>query len=214
MSCKRLTDLALVLAAAPFWLLLLGVVALLVRLKLGAPVLFRQHRPGWRGQTFELIKFRSMTEARDTAGHLLADDQRLTPFGAWLRSTSLDELPELFNVLKGDMSLVGPRPLLVCYLDRYSAEQARRHEVPPGLTGWAQIHGRNATTWDERLSLDVWYVDHRSLWLDLSILLRTAWLVMSRQGISAHGQATMPQFQGSEKPQGRGQQSERASERV
>jgi len=134
-SCKRLTDLALVLGTAPFWLPLLGMVALLVRLKLGAPVLFRQRRPGLQGGTFELIKFRSMTDARDSAARLLADDQRLSPFGAWLRSTSLDELPELFNVLKGDMSLVGPRPLLVQYLDRYSPEQARRHEVPPGLTG-------------------------------------------------------------------------------
>ena len=198
MSRKRLFDLTVVLATTPFWLPLLGVVALLVRLKLGAPVLFRQPRPGLHGRVFDLVKFRSMTEARDAAGQRLPDDRRLTPFGAWLRSTSLDELPELFNVLKGDLSLVGPRPLLVCYLDRYSPEQARRHNLPPGLTGWAQIHGRNATTWDERLRLDVWYVDHQSLWLDGKILCQTIWTVLSRRGISAQGEATMPEFMGTE----------------
>jgi sugar transferase EpsL len=208
MRCKRLADLALILATAPLWLPLLGAVALLVQLKLGAPVFFRQRRPGFQGRIFELIKFRSMIDARDAAGRLLADSQRLTPFGAWLRASSLDELPELLNVLKGDMSLVGPRPLLVQYLGRYTADQARRHEVLPGLTGWAQIHGRNATTWDERLSLDVWYVDHRSLWLDLTILGRTAWLVLSRHGISAHGEATMPEFQGSKEPKERGERAE------
>ena len=212
-SCKRLTDLALVLGTAPFWLPLLGMVALLVRLKLGAPVLFRQRRPGLQGGTFELIKFRSMTDARDSAARLLADDQRLSPFGAWLRSTSLDELPELFNVLKGDMSLVGPRPLLVQYLDRYSPEQARRHEVPPGLTGWAQIHGRNATTWEQRLRLDVWYVDHRSVWLDLRILAKTIWLVLSRQGISAQGEATMSEFWGAEPPEDRQKGTEERGQR-
>ena len=214
MSCKRLTDFGLLLATAPLWLPLLGVVALLVRLKLGAPILFRQPRPGRHGRTFELIKFRSMTDARDTAGRLLPDDKRLPPFGAWLRSTSLDELPELFNVLRGDMSLVGPRPLLVGYLERYSPAQARRHDVLPGLTGWAQIHGRNATTWDERLSLDVWYVDHQSLWLDLRILAQTLRVVLSRHGISAHGEATFPEFWGTKPTEDSGQRTEVRDQRA
>ncbi len=138
-----------------------------------------------------------MTDARDDQGRLLPDARRLTPFGRWLRSTSLDELPELLNVLRGDMSLVGPRPLLVQYLPRYTPEQARRHEIPPGLTGWAQINGRNALSWDEKFRLDVWYVDHRSVWLDLRILVLTAWKVLHREGISAAGEATMPEFMGS-----------------
>jgi lipopolysaccharide/colanic/teichoic acid biosynthesis glycosyltransferase len=175
---------------------LMGVIAFLVWRKLGTPVLFRQTRPGIRGKPFVMYKFRTMTDARDAQGNLLPDHQRLTPFGRWLRATSLDELPELMNVLKGDMSLVGPRPLLMEYLERYTAEQARRHEVKPGITGWAQIHGRNALSWEEKFRLDVWYVDHWSVWLDLKILWRTLWIVMKREGISAEGHATMPEFRG------------------
>jgi sugar transferase EpsL len=191
---KRIFDLVAVIFTAPFWLPLLGVLAVLVRSKLGSPVFFRQKRPGHRETIFELIKFRTMTDARDGAGNLLPDSERLTSFGKWLRSTSLDELPELLNVLKGEMSLVGPRPLLVQYLPRYSQEQRRRHDVPPGLTGWAQINGRNALSWEEKFRLDVWYVDHGGLWLDLSILFRTVWQVVAREGISAPGDATMPEF--------------------
>lgn len=193
---KRLFDVALVVAAAPLWLPLLGVLAGLVRWRLGSPVFFRQTRPGRHGELFELWKFRTMTDARDAAGRLLPDAQRLTRFGRWLRSTSLDELPELFNVLRGDMSLVGPRPLLPQYLERYTPEQARRHEVRPGLTGWAQVHGRNALTWEEKFRLDVWYVDHQSLWLDLKVLCLTCWHVLRRHGINAPGEATMPEFLG------------------
>jgi sugar transferase EpsL len=187
-------DLILVTAASPVWLPLLGVLALLVRVKVGPPVFFRQRRPGRHERIFELIKFRTMTEARDASGALKADAERLTPFGRWLRATSLDELPELWNVLKGEMSLVGPRPLLVQYLERYSVEQRRRHAVAPGLTGWAQVNGRNAISWEQKFALDVWYVDHRSLGLDLWILCLTVWQVVYRRGISAAGDATMPEF--------------------
>jgi lipopolysaccharide/colanic/teichoic acid biosynthesis glycosyltransferase len=173
-------------------------IAVLVRLRLGSPVLFRQKRPGLHGETFEMLKFRTMREAFDAAGRPLPDAQRLTPFGRWLRSTSLDELPELWNVLQGEMSLVGPRPLLVEYLPRYSRFQARRHEVKPGITGWAQINGRNAISWDEKFRLDVWYVDHQSLWLDMQILATTFAKVLRRDGISAQDAATMPLFQGSQ----------------
>jgi lipopolysaccharide/colanic/teichoic acid biosynthesis glycosyltransferase len=173
---------------------LLLLIALAVRSALGSPVLFRQIRPGLHGRPFELLKFRTMTDLRDAAGELCPDGQRLTRFGHWLRSTSLDELPELINVLRGDMSLVGPRPLLLDYLDHYSAEQARRHEVRPGITGWAAVHGRNATSWERRLALDVWYVDHWSLALDLKIFLMTVATVLKREGISADGHATMPRF--------------------
>lgn len=197
---KRLFDLAAVILAAPLWLPLVAVLAVVVRVKLGSPVFFRQKRPGYRATIFELIKFRTMTDARDASGNPLSDALRLTSFGKWLRGTSLDELPELINVLRGEMSLVGPRPLLVQYLERYSPEQKRRHEVPPGLTGWAQINGRNALSWDEKFRLDVWYVDHRSFWLDLCILIRTVWQVVSRQGISAPGDATMPEFR-SQRPE-------------
>ena len=169
-------------------------IALAVRGSLGSPVLFRQVRAGRHGRPFELLKFRSMTEARDAAGALLPDGQRLTRLGNWLRSTSLDELPELINVLRGDMSLVGPRPLLPDYLPHYSAEQARRHAMRPGLTGWAAVQGRNALSWERRLALDVWYVDHWWLGLDLKILLMTAVKVLKREGISAPGHATMPRF--------------------
>jgi sugar transferase EpsL len=171
-------------------------VALLVLLTMGRPVLFRQQRPGLRGKPFTLYKFRTMRDARTASGELLPDELRLTTFGKWLRSTSLDELPELFNVLKGEMSLVGPRPLLMEYLPRYSPEQARRHEVKPGITGWAQVNGRNALSWEEKFRLDVWYVDRWNLWLDMKILLLTIWKVLKREGISAEGSATMPVFTG------------------
>ena len=185
------SSLALV-ALAP----LMGVLAMLVRWRLGSPVFYRQERPGLHGDPFELRKFRSMTEVRDGSGHLLADADRLTPFGMWLRNTSLDELPELWNVLRGDMSLVGPRPLLIEYLPRYSNEQARRHEVRPGLTGWAQIHGRNAITWEERFARDVWYVDNLSMRLDLLILRRTVRSVFRKEGINSSESATMNPFTG------------------
>lgn len=191
---KRIFDLVAVLVAAPFWLPLLLAVAVLVRIKLGAPVFFRQPRPGRDGRIFQMTKFRSMTDERDAAGELLPDAVRLTAFGRWLRATSLDELPELLNVLRGDMSLVGPRPLLVKYLPRYSARQARRHEVRPGITGLAQVMGRNALTWDEKFEWDVRYVETRSLLLDLRILLLTVKAVVFRTGISAAGEATMPEF--------------------
>jgi sugar transferase EpsL len=193
---KRLLDLALTLPALLLLSPLLGLLVLLVRLILGAPVLFRQQRPGLGGVPFTIYKFRTMTGARDAAGNLRPDAERMTRFGRFLRRTSLDELPELFNVLKGEMSLVGPRPLLVQYLDRYTPEQARRHEVKPGLTGWAQVNGRNALTWEEKFALDVWYVDHQSLWLDIRILALTAWKVLSREGINQPGQATMKEFMG------------------
>lgn len=193
---KRGMDLGLLVLSLPLWLPLMGGIALLVRWKMGTPVFFRQPRPGRHGKVFQLLKFRTMTDATDEAGRLRSDAERLTPFGRWLRSTSLDELPELFNVWTGEMSLVGPRPLLVAYLERYTAEQARRHEVPPGLTGWAQINGRNALSWEDRFRLDVWYVDHRSLRLDILILLRTLGKVILREGISATGEATMKEFQG------------------
>ncbi len=195
-TLKRLFDLLVTLPAllvlAPFLL----VIALLVRLKLGAPVLFRQQRPGLHGQPFTLYKFRTMTDARDAQGNLLPDAERLTRFGRFLRSLSLDELPEFFNVLKGDMSLVGPRPLLMQYLPRYTPEQARRHEVRPGITGWAQVNGRNALTWEEKFALDVWYVDHRSLWLDLKIVILTVWKLLARENVSHPGEATMAEFMG------------------
>jgi lipopolysaccharide/colanic/teichoic acid biosynthesis glycosyltransferase len=193
---KRLFDLAVVVASFPLWGPALGAVAALLRLKMGSPVFFRQPRAGLGGRVFELIKFRTMTDACDADGRFLPDAQRLPALGRWLRATSLDELPELLNVLKGQMSLVGPRPLLVQYLERYSAEQARRHEVLPGITGWAQVNGRNALTWEARFQLDVWYVDHRSLWLDLRILLRTVWKVVRREGISFPNEATMSEFMG------------------
>lgn len=195
---KRGFDLVVVFAAAPFWLPVLAVVALLVRLKLGSPVFFRQKRPGQGARIFEMVKFRTMTDARAAAGNLLPDAVRLTPFGKWLRSTSLDELPELLNVLRGDMSLVGPRPLLVQYLARYSPRQARRHEVKPGITGLAQVMGRNALSWDQKFEWDVRYVETQSLWLDLKILALTLKTVFVREGISAAGDATMPEFRGRE----------------
>ena len=194
---KRLFDLAVVLIALPLWLPLLVVLGLLVRLKIGSPVLFAQTRPGLDGKPFKLVKFRTMTDERDASGALLPDSQRLTTFGRWLRSTSLDELPELWNVLKGEMSLVGPRPLLVEYLPLYTLHQRRRHEVLPGITGWAQVNGRNAISWEEKFDYDVWYVDNRSLALDLRILAMTAAKTLRREGISGAGEATMSRFEGS-----------------
>lgn len=193
---KRLFDLLLAgLALLLLCPVLLGV-ALLVRLRLGSPVLFRQTRPGLAGRPFVMFKFRSMRDALDASGKPLPDEERLTPFGCWLRATSLDELPELWNVLRGEMSLVGPRPLLMEYLPLYSPRQARRHEVRPGITGWAQVNGRNAISWDEKFELDVWYVEHRSLLLDLRILIMTLAGYL-RQGNIAHaGHATMPKFTG------------------
>jgi sugar transferase EpsL len=191
---KRVFDLIAVVLTAPLWLPVLAVVAALVRWKLGSPVFFRQQRPGYHERIFALIKFRTMTDARDAAGQLLPDAARLTPFGRWLRATSLDELPELLNVLRGEMSLVGPRPLLVEYLPRYSSEQRRRHDVLPGLTGWCQVNGRNALSWEQKFALDVWYVDHETLWLDLKILFMTVGQVLFRKGISASDHATMPEF--------------------
>lgn len=193
---KRLLDIWVssigLVVLAPLFLAL----GLLVARCLGSPVFFRQKRPGRDGRIFEILKFRTMTDARGPDGRLLPDAERLPPFGRFLRSTSLDELPELWNVFWGDMSLVGPRPLLVEYLSRYSQEQARRHAVRPGVTGWAQINGRNAVSWQERLKMDVWYVDHVSFWLDLKILFLTIWKTIKREGISAPGTATMPVFQG------------------
>ena len=182
--------------AAP---VLLGV-AVAVRKELGSPVLFRQARAGKHGAIFTLWKFRSMRDAVDERGQPRPDAERLTAFGRWLRASSLDELPQLINVLRGEMSLVGPRPLLPQYLPRYTPTQARRHEVAPGITGWAQIQGRNALTWEEKFALDVWYVDHRSLWLDLQILWATVAKVAARSGVSAAGEATMPEFMGSPAP--------------
>lgn len=170
--------------------------SLLVAVRLGRPILFTQTRPGLHGKPFTIYKFRTMTNERDADGNLLPDPQRLTPFGRFLRSTSLDELPELFNVLKGDISLVGPRPLLMQYLERYTPKQARRHEVRPGITGWAQINGRNALSWEEKFALDVWYVDNCSLWLDIRIIALTVWKVLRREGISHQGEATMTEFLG------------------
>ena len=175
----------------------------LVRHKLGSPVLFCQVRPGLGGKPFNMVKFRTMTNGRAPDGELLPDSDRLTPFGRFLRSTSLDELPELWNVLKGDMSLVGPRPLLMEYLPLYSAEQARRHEVRPGITGWAQINGRNALNWEDRFKLDVWYVDHRTFCMDIAILFRTAGKVFFREGISAAGEVTMSKFTGNSTARGK-----------
>lgn len=193
---KRLLDLVLTVPAVIVLLPVYLVIAILVRSKLGAPVIFRQERPGRHGKPFTLYKFRTMTDARDADGHLLPDKARLTPFGCLLRSTSLDELPELFNVLRGEMSLVGPRPLLMRYLERYSFEQMRRHEVRPGITGWAQVRGRNAIGWIAKFNLDAEYVARCSLWLDLCIITMTVVKILTREGISQPGQATMEEFRG------------------
>ncbi len=197
---KRLFDLIVtslgLLVISPIML----IIALLVRVFHGAPVLFRQQRPGYKGHPFYIHKFRTMTDARDREGNSLPDSARLTPLGRFLRSSSLDELPELFNILRGEMSLVGPRPLLMQYLERYSPEQARRHDVLPGITGWAQINGRNTLTWEDKFALDVWYVDNHSFWLDIRILLLTLWKVFKREGISQPGHATAEEFMGNKTP--------------
>ncbi|HBF40741.1 MAG TPA: sugar transferase [Anaerolineaceae bacterium] len=195
---KRAFDLLLTIPGSVLLLPVMLAVALLVRLKLGSPVLFAQKRPGLNCRIFTLYKFRTMNDACDEQGNLLPDAQRLTKFGRFLRSASLDELPELFNVLAGQMSLVGPRPLLISYLKRYSPEQLRRQNVLPGLTGWAQVHGRNAISWEEKFKLDVWYVDHWSVWLDIRILFMTINKVFRREAISAPGQATVGEFLGSQ----------------
>ncbi len=174
----------------------LGLIAILVRINLGKPVLFGQQRLGLGGKSFTLWKFRTMTDARDALGSLLPDAQRLTPFGRFLRRNSLDELPELFNVLRGNISLVGPRPLVVRYLPRFTPEQNRRQLAKPGITGWAQVNGRNALTWEQKFALDCWYVDHQNLWLDLKIILLTIWKILKREGITQAGQATMEEFRG------------------
>ena len=199
---KRFFDLIVVFIALIFLIIPLIALTLLVRIKLGTPVFFRQIRPGLHGRPFKLIKFRTMTETRGAEDQLLPDADRITPFGRFLRTTSLDELPELINVMKGEMSLVGPRPLLTEYLSLYTPEQTRRHDVRPGITGWAQINGRNALSWEEKFTLDVWYVDNHSLWLDLKIILLSIWKVLNREGISAGGEATMPRFTGSQRVEG------------
>ena len=195
-DAKRLLDLVIAVSGTILLSPVMLLVAIAVAVKLGRPVLFRQLRPGLHGKPFTILKFRTMLDTRGPDGKLLPDSERLSRFGSWLRSTSLDELPELWNVAKGDMSLVGPRPLLMHYLPLYSATQARRHEVRPGLTGWAQINGRNAISWDEKLAMDVWYVDNWTLGLDLKILEATLLSVIRRKGIAAEGSATMPEFTG------------------
>lgn len=194
---KRVMDVSIALLLLLALSLPMLVVAIAVRWKMGAPVLFRQTRPGRNMRPFELMKFRTMNDETDSQGNVLPDEARLTPAGRWLRRLSLDELPQLFNVLRGDMSLVGPRPLLMEYLPLYTPEQARRHAVRPGITGWAQVNGRNAVSWEERFRLDVWYVDHQSFWLDLRILWLTLLRVLRADGINEPGAATMSKFTGS-----------------
>ena len=193
---KHFIDLVLTILVLIVLAPAMVVIALFVRVKIGSPVIFRQKRPGLSGKPFTFYKLRTMTDARDAQGNSLPDEQRLTSLGRFLRKASLDELPELWNVLKGDMSLVGPRPLLIEYLDRYTPEQARRHEVKPGITGWAQVNGRNAITWEEKFKYDVWYVDNLSLWLDLKIIFMTIIKVIKGEGINQPGQATMEEFLG------------------
>jgi sugar transferase EpsL len=195
---KRVFDLVVAAAAVALLAPLLLAIVVAVRLCLGKPVFFVQERPGLHGVPFRIVKFRTMRDAVDAQGRPLPDGERLTRLGKFLRSSSLDELPELWNVLRGDMSLVGPRPLLMQYLPLYSAEQARRHEVRPGITGWAQVNGRNAPSWDEKFRLDTWYVEHASFWLDLKIMALTVWTMIRRDGINHEGHATMPVFMGSE----------------
>lgn len=196
MCRKRLFDLIFTVPAIILFLPLYAIISICVRMLIGSPLLFRQNRPGLGGKPFKLYKFRTMNDRKDDKGNLLPDVDRITPFGRFLRGTSLDEMPELLNVLKGDMSLVGPRPLLMQYLERYTPEQARRHEVKPGITGWAQINGRNAIMWEEKFKLDVWYVDNKSLWLDVKIIFMTILKIVKREGISQAGQATMEEFKG------------------
>lgn len=196
---KRLFDLFVISMMLPILIPVFIILIALVRFKLGAPVFFTQIRPGLNSKAFKMIKFRTMTDERNQTGALLPDKDRLTTFGKFLRTTSLDELPELWNVIKGDMGLTGPRPLLMDYLPFYSEEQNRRHEMLPGITGWAQVNGRNAISWEEKFELDVWYVDNQSFWLDVKILWLTIKKVLIRDGISAQGEATMPKFEGTKK---------------
>ena len=193
---KRLLDLALAVFALIITLPIMTALAVLVRVSLGRPVVFLQERPGFRGKPFFICKFRTMTNATDKHGNLLPDAERITTLGRFLRNNSLDELPELFNVLKGDMSFVGPRPLLMQYLDRYTPEQERRHEVKPGITGWAQVNGRNTITWEDKFKFDVWYVDNTCFWLDLKIICMTIWKIVKREGISQPGHVTAEEYKG------------------
>ncbi len=199
MSTKRILDLAITIPGVILLSPLFIIIALAIRISMGSPVLFRQRRPGYQARPFYVIKFRTMLERNNFQGKPLADGLRLTPLGHFLRRTSLDELPELWNIVRGEMSLVGPRPLLECYLERYSPEQARRHEVLPGITGWAQIHGRNLVEWKQRLALDVWYVDHHTLWLDLQILWRTFFKVFTCEGVQTDTYQGEGEFMGDEK---------------
>ncbi len=193
---KRVLDLVLGISASIVFVPVLAFIALVIRVQSGSPVLFSQERLGWRGRSFYIKKFRTMTDMHDAQGNPLPDAERLTKLGRLLRATSLDELPELINVLRGEMSLVGPRPLHSRYRDRYTPHQFRRHDVPPGLTGWAQVNGRNALTWEQKFDLDVWYVDHQSLWLDLRILAFTVWKILKREGIGQPGETTAEEFRG------------------
>jgi lipopolysaccharide/colanic/teichoic acid biosynthesis glycosyltransferase len=193
---KRLVDITGALSGLILLAPVIFIIGILIRLSMGSPVIFSQVRPGLYGKPFKMYKFRTMTDARDERGYLLPDEQRLTALGNFLRSTSLDELPELWNVFKGEMSLVGPRPLLMEYLDLYTTEQARRHEIKPGITGWAQINGRNSLSWEEKFKMDVWYVDNWNILLDIKIIFMTLLKVVKRDGISAQGHATMPKFMG------------------
>ncbi len=198
LTLKRIFDIFAALIGLILLSPILLITAVIVRIKLGSPVIFKQQRPGLNGKSFYMYKFRTMTDQRDAEGNLLPDDRRLPTFGKMLRSTSLDELPELICVLTGDMSIVGPRPLMMKYLPRYTPEQARRHEVKPGITGWAQINGRNAISWEEKFKLDVWYVDNWNLWIDVKIIFKTFTAVFGRRGINQQGQATAEEFMGTE----------------
>lgn len=202
---KRIMDYILALPILIILSPILIITSIIIRISLGKPVIFKQDRPGYKGSIFTIMKFRSMRDKRDESGNLLPDEERLTRLGRFIRSYSLDELPELMNILKGDMSLVGPRPLLVEYLDRYTPEQACRHDVLPGITGWAQVNGRNALTWEDKFDLDLWYVDHWSLGLDIKILLMTLWKVIKKEGVSHPGNATMEKYMGTAKPSDKAQ---------
>ena len=199
-SIKRFFDLMIAILSLIILSPVLVLIGFFVRMKIGSPVLFYQERPGLHGRPFTIYKFRTMTDKQDKNGKLLPDGDRLTPLGRFLRKTSVDELPELFNVIKGDMSIIGPRPLVMQYLDRYTPEQARRHEAKPGITGWAQVNGRNAISWEEKFTLDVWYVDHQSLNLDLRIIAITIWKILKREGINQPGYATAEEFSGNMQP--------------
>lgn len=201
LKIKRLLDLSVAAACLLVFWPLIGLIALVILVSIGCPVIFRQRRPGLNGELFFVYKFRTMRDAVDASGNPLPDAERITAVGRWVRSLSLDELPQLYNVLRGDLSLVGPRPLRVRYLKRYTPEQSRRHLVKPGITGWTQVNGRNALSWDEKFKLDVWYVDHWSLGLDLKILFLTLWKVVRREGISQRGNETMPEFFGTQEDQ-------------